>query len=239
MITSPSNDKLTLIRKLAQRKHRGRERLFVAEGEDLVAAATAAGVEPMALLCRAGSGLAGDEVEPELLDGVSTLGSGTRTIGVYRHAWAMETPQPWIYLAGISDPGNVGAIIRSAQALVGGTVAIGPGTADPYGPKAVRASMGAIFAQPLVRADLADTPSPRMALTAHAGTPLADIDERPATVCLGSERDGLPEGAEQDCELHGRIEQRPDAVESLNVAAAAAITMQWLAAGPAAPRTHA
>ena len=71
MITSKDNDKLKLIRKLAERKHREREGLFAAEGEDLVAAAEAAGVEPEFVL------RAGVDVEPALLDAVSTLGSGT------------------------------------------------------------------------------------------------------------------------------------------------------------------
>ena len=81
MITSKDNEKLKLIRRLAERKHREREGLFVAEGEDLVEAAEAAGVEPEFVL------RAGVEVEPRLLDAVSALGSGTRVIGVYRQAW--------------------------------------------------------------------------------------------------------------------------------------------------------
>ena len=82
MITSKDNEKLRLIRKLAERKHREREELFVAEGEDLVAAAEAAGWGPEFVL------RSGVEVEPSLLDAVSALGSGTRMIGVYRRRWS-------------------------------------------------------------------------------------------------------------------------------------------------------
>ena len=90
--------------------------LFVAEGEDLVEAAAAAGVEPEFVL------RSGEDVEPALLDAVSGLGSGTRVIGVYRERWAEAIQAPAVYLHAIGDPANVGAVIRSAHALVGGTV---------------------------------------------------------------------------------------------------------------------
>ena len=76
-----------------------------------------------------------------------------------------------VYLHGVGDPANVGAVIRSASALVEGTVVLGPDCADPFSPKAVRASMGAVFAQPLVRETVAATPRPRVALVAHGGEP--------------------------------------------------------------------
>ncbi len=69
MISSPHNEKLKLVRKLRERKHREREGLFATEGEDLVEAGLAAGAEPRFLLSAAGSGLGGEEVEPELLAG--------------------------------------------------------------------------------------------------------------------------------------------------------------------------
>lgn len=223
-ITSPQNEKLKLVRKLARRRTRDAEGLFVTEGEDLLAAARAAGAEPVELLTAAGTGLGGDEVEPELLDGVSALGSGTRVIGVWRARWAEGIEPPCIYLHGLSDPGNVGTIVRTASSLVGGTVAIGPDCADPFGPRAVRASMGAVFSQPIVRAMAAETPAPRAALVAHGGEPLEALGS-PATLCLGSERDGLPEDVAAECETRVTIPLRPGA-ESLNVAAAAAIAMQ-------------
>ena len=223
-ITSPQNEKLKLVRKLARRRTREAEGLFVTEGEDLLAAGRAAGVEPVELLTASGTDLGGDEVEPELLDGVSALGSGTRVIGVWRERWAEGIEAPCIYLHGVSDPGNVGTIVRTASSLVGGTVAIGPECADPFGPRAVRASMGAVFSQPLVRAGAAETPAPRAALVAHGGEPLEALGS-PATLCLGSERDGLPEDVVAVCETQVTIPLRAGA-ESLNVAAAAAIAMQ-------------
>ena len=82
MITSKDNNQLKTLRKLQQRKHRDRMQLVVAEGEDLVDAATAAGLQPELLLT------AGQDVEPNLLAAVSTLGSGTRVVGVFPQRWA-------------------------------------------------------------------------------------------------------------------------------------------------------
>ena len=178
MIESPQNEKLKLVRKLRERRHRDREALFVTEGEDLLDAGRAAGAEPTLVLTAAGSGLGGEEVSPELLAEVSTLGSGTRAIAVWPLRWSDTVDAPCVYLHGVADPGNVGAILRTAAALLGGTVVLGPDCADPHGPKSVRASMGAIFAQPLVRADIEATPEPRAALVAHGGAGLEALDGR-------------------------------------------------------------
>jgi TrmH family RNA methyltransferase len=225
VISSPHNEKLKLVRKLRERKHREAEGLFVTEGEDLVEAGLAAGAEPRFLLSVAGSGIGGEEVEPELLAGISALGSGTRAIAVWPRAWASEAKPPCVYLHGVADPGNVGAIVRTAHALLGGAVVLGPGCADPFGPKAVRASMGSIFGQPLLRAGIEATPAPRAALVAHGGEGLGALDGA-ATLCLGAEREGLPDEVLAACDVRVTIPLRPGAAESLNVAAAAAIAIQ-------------
>jgi TrmH family RNA methyltransferase len=225
MITSPQNEKLKLVRKLRERRHREREGLFATEGEDLVEAGLAAGVEPRLLLTAAGSGLGGEEVEPELLAGASALGSGTRAIAVWPQRRVGEARPPCVYLHGVADPGNVGAIVRSADALLGGCVVLGPGCADPYGPKAVRASMGSIFATPPLRAEVGETPAPRAALVAHGGEE-PDALAGAATLCLGAEREGLPPPVLAACELRVTIPLRPGGPDSLNVAAAAAIACE-------------
>ncbi|HXR29574.1 MAG TPA: RNA methyltransferase [Solirubrobacterales bacterium] len=222
MIESPQNEKLKLVRKLRERKHREREKAFVSEGEDLVEAGLAAGAQPRFLLSAAGSGLGGEEVEPELLASVSSLGSGTRAIAVWPQRWVEAGGAPCLYLHGVGDPGNVGAIVRSAHALLGGTVVLGSECADPYSAKAVRASMGSIFGQPLARAGIAETPNPRAALVAHGGEPLAALAGA-ATICLGAERDGLPDEVLDQCESQVTISLRAGGAESLNVAAVAAI----------------
>ena len=224
MIASPHNEKLKLVRKLRQRKHREREGLFAAEGEDLLEAGLAAGAEPSLLLSAAGSGLGGEEVEPRLLASVSTLGSGTRAIAVWPLRWAERPAAPCVYLHGVGDPANVGAIVRSAHALLDAAVALGPGCADPYSPKAVRASMGSIFARPPARAAVAQTPAPRAALLAHGGEGTAALAGA-ATLCLGAEREGLPGEVLDACEARVTIPLRGGA-ESLNVAAAAAIACE-------------
>src|SRR5579862_5776197 len=152
MITSHQNEKLKEIRKLtAQRRVRTASGRFVAEGEDLLAAADAAGWEPVVRLCVAGSGLAGEEVASDLLAGVSGLRSGCRTLAVYEERWIATPVSMCVYLHGVHDPGNVGTVLRSAAAFGAGCVALGPGSADPFSPKAVRASMGAIFEVPVAR----------------------------------------------------------------------------------------
>jgi RNA methyltransferase, TrmH family len=222
MIESPQNEKLKLVRKLRERKQREREGAFVTEGEDLIEAGLASGAEPRFLLTAAGSGLGGEEVEPELLAGVSSLGSGTRAIAVWPQSWADSVASPCIYLHGVADPGNVGTIVRTAHALLDGSVALGPGCADPFSPKAVRASMGSIFGQPIARAQVGETPAPRAALVAHGGTGPQAL-QGVATLCLGAEREGLPDEVLAACEASVTIPLRPGGAESLNVAAVAAI----------------
>ncbi len=225
MIESPQNEKLKLVRKLRERKQREREGAFVTEGEDLVEAGLAAGAEPRFLLTAAGSDLGGEEVEPELLAEVSNLGSGTRAIAVWPQRWAEPGGSPCLYLHGVGDPGNVGTIVRTAHALLDGTVVLGPGCADPFSPKAVRASMGSIFGQPVARADVGETPAPRAALLAHGGEGPARLAGA-ATLCLGAEREGLPDRVLGQCEATVTIPLRPGGAESLNVAAVAAIACE-------------
>jgi RNA methyltransferase, TrmH family len=216
VITSPDNDKLKTIRKLQQKSWRTKLGLFSAEGEDLVGAAEAAG-RPADFVLRAG-----EDVEPDLLDGVSTLGSGTRVIGVYEQRWAEPAGDVLVYLHGVEDPGNVGTIIRSAHALADATVVLGPGTADPYSPKAVRASMGSIFRRPPARATLDALDGHKVALDVTAESELRDLDvTRPVVLVLGSERGDLPSGVEGV-----RI---PVHADSLNVGMAATVALYEVA----------
>jgi RNA methyltransferase, TrmH family len=222
-ITSPHNDQLKEIRKLAGRKWRDKLREFVAEGEDLLEAAAAAGWEPLTTLVAEGSGLEGEEVTPHLLAQVSQLGSGTRALAVYAQRWAPAPTAPLcLALWGVNDPGNVGTALRGALAFGAASVALGPGTADPYGPKAVRASMGALFDVPIARVrDPAELPGRRIALVAHGGEPLAPPDED-VTIVVGAERDGLPDAVVAACDATATI---PVAAESLNAAMAATVAL--------------
>jgi RNA methyltransferase, TrmH family len=221
-ITSPNNEQLKEVRKLAGRKWRDRTRTFVAEGEDLIDAAAAAGWVPELLLTEAGAELGGEEVAPHLLKQISQLGSGSRAIAVYPQRWAPAPVGPvCVALWGVNDPGNVGTVLRSALAFGASSVVLGPGTADPYGPKAVRASMGAIFDVPVVRAsNIGELPGYKVALAARSGRALADIQRQEVTLVVGAEREGLSEGVLASCNETAHI---PIRSESLNAAMAATI----------------
>ena len=217
MIRSPDNEKLKTIRKLQQKRWREKLDLFAAEGEDLVEAAW----EPEFVLW------AGEDVEPGLLADVSTLGSGTRVIGVYKRRWADPGGDVLVYLHGVEDPGNVGTIIRSAHALADATVVLGPGCADPFSPKAVRASMGSIFARPPARAALEDLPGRRLALDSGSGEALGEIrlGDGPVVLCLGAEREGLPAEVLDAADAVAHIPLRAGGPDSLNVAMAATVAL--------------
>jgi TrmH family RNA methyltransferase len=189
------------------------------ESEDLVEAANEAGIEPVELL------VAGENVEPELLAEVSTLGHAPRVVGIYRRD-ALPTGARDVVVAlwRVADPGNVGTLLRTADAFEAG-ISLSAGCADPLGPRALRASAGAIFRVPLV--PWGEAPQRRVALVAHDGEPLEAISlEAPVTLVLGSEREGLPDDL-----LAGSVRATiplPGAAESLNVGAAGAIALYEL-----------
>ena len=218
MITSAHNAKLRLIHRLLDsRRQREREGLFVVEGEDLVQAADDAGIDPVELL------RAGEDVEPELLAKVSTMGHPPRVMGIYRRDALPHGVEPVsLALWHVVDPGNIGTILRTADAF-GSSVALSAGCADPTGPKAVRASAGALFRVPLAAFEEPD--GTRVALVSHGGPPLAELDPGvPVTYVLGAERLGLPDDVVEACDLTATIPLAPGA-ESLNVAVAGAIAL--------------
>ena len=228
-ITSTHNSQLKELRRLsARRRARDLAGRFVAEGEDLLAAADAHGWSAVERYCAAGSGLSGTEIEPALLAAISELGSGTRALAVYETRWAPGPIGPvCVYLHGVGDPGNVGTILRSAAAFAAASVVLGPGCADPFGPKAVRASMGAVFEVALARTDdLTRLPRPTVALVADADDaqplPALDFDGPTATLLIGAEREGLPAEIVDGADHVARI---PIATHSLNAAMAATVAL--------------
>jgi RNA methyltransferase, TrmH family len=219
VITSPSNPRLRLVRRLLEsRRQREKEGLFVCEGEDLVGAADAAGVEPVDLL------RAGEDVEPELLARVTTMGHPPRVLGVYsRDALPHGFDRDFgLALWHVADPGNVGTLLRAADAF-GAFVALSAGCADVTNPRTLRASAGAVFRVPTGRFD--DAPRPWTALVAHGGTQLPELElSGSATFVLGSERLGLPEDVIARCDARATIPLVGDA-ESLNVAMAGTVAL--------------
>lgn len=218
MITSHHNPTLQDVRRVAARRNRSHPPRFLAEGEDLLAAADTAGWTPLVRL------RAGKDVTAEALAKVSALGSGTRELAVYEERWGHPRGPLCVALWGVRDPGNVGAVLRGALAFGAAGVVIGPDTADPYGPKAVRASMGAIFSVPVARAaSVGELPAPRVALAARAGEPLAaGAGAFAGTLLVGAERDGLPEEVVAGCDAVRHI---PIRSESLNAAMAATVAL--------------
>jgi len=225
LITSASNPRLKLVRRLQSRRQREKLGLFVCEGEDLVEAGLAAGLLAVDTL------VAGETVEPALLADVSTLAHPPRVVAVFRRADLprldpAQAPGAGLALWRVADAGNVGALVRTADALGPAFVGLSQGCADPTGPRALRASMGAIFRVPLGRFD--DAPGRRVALVPRGGKPLEELDlGGPTTFVLGAEREGLLEDVIASGDDVATIRLEPGS-ESLNVAAAGAIALYEL-----------
>jgi RNA methyltransferase, TrmH family len=229
MITSASNARLKLVRKLASRRQRAKLGLFVCEGEDLVAAGLDAGLVPVDALADAGrqaliDRLPGVElVASELMAEVSTLGHPARVIAVFRRADLPSGAEgPGLALWRVADPGNVGTMLRTADALGPAFVAFSSGCADPTSPKALRASAGAVFRVPT--AAFNEAPRPWLALVAEGGASLWEEELDEGTFVLGAEREGLPEDVLARCDVRLSIPQEA-AAESLNVAVAGAVAL--------------
>lgn len=220
MISSRDNERLKLVRKLHDKSWRHKLGLFFVEGEDAIEAATA---EPVDLL------RAGEDVEPKLLAEVASAAHPPRVIGVYRREdlprW--EERPATLALWKLADPGNVGTLIRTADAF-SAAVALSDGCADPTSPKALRASAGSIWRVPL--GSWEEVGGTRIALEAHAGAPLGSLDlSVRVTFLLGAEREGLPAEVEREVDAWIPIA----GAESLNVAASGAIALyEWSRQNP-------
>lgn len=263
IIDSAQNAQLKLVRKLERRRSRDSEGIFVVEGEDLVLAGIEMHARPRVLLIDADRPPELDAslvtcpvlpVRSDLLAGVSSMPHPPRVIAIFEQpdrvdlAVALDERSrsgntgPWIALDALADPGNVGTVVRTAAAFGAGGVVTLPDTADPFSPKAVRASMGAVFRTPLVRLDAAGTnvcdeldavraasPALRVvALDAGGNVELSQIELDPSTiVVVGSERRGIAPDLLDHADIVARIPQDPR-VESVNAGVAASIALyEW------------
>lgn len=252
-LTSARNPQLKLLRSLAHKRTRREERLLVAEGEDLIMAGLAHGVRPAVLLVdadrvaevaplldRLGDVTEAYAVPHDLLVQASQLAAPPRVLGIlpqpgpYAFRDVTFPPSCALWLAGVADPGNVGTLVRSAAALGADWVALGPGSADPYNPRAVRAAMGSTFAIPLLEGvrgeDLASRTGFRViaAVTGDGRPPWETDFTGHVVLALGGEREGLDPGLAQlgDGVPVERVTiPQTDGAESLNVAAAGAILL--------------
>ena len=237
-IRSTRNPRLQRVRSLTRTAARREAGVFAIEGEDLVDAALRAGCVFEDLLVREetpspqGAGLTPAVVQGDVLDSVSALGSGSRQIGVVRIDSLPQAPAQLtglgLALCGVGDPGNVGTLLRSAAAFDAEVAVLGAPAADPTGPKAVRAAMGATFTVPTLPIDdVADAyPEARLvALDGRGDADIADVDfSGRVLLALGAEREGLPASVRKRADVTCRIPQS-DRAESLNVAAAGAIAL--------------
>jgi RNA methyltransferase, TrmH family len=232
-IDSPGNDLVRRLRRLARHREPG---TVLLEGPRVVQAAVAAGVpldvlavredvtfdEPAAaryVLTPRAAAAAGQTVTPQ---GVVAIGRHDEVTAADALAAARAEGWPLVVLDGVQDPGNVGAICRTAAAAGAPAVCVLDGGADPLGPKAVRASAGWVFRLRLARATWADLAGvPGYAAAARGGSPPAGVDlARAGLLVLGSEAHGV-----RGPDLQPVTISTAEGVESLNVAAAAAILL--------------
>lgn len=251
-ITSLTNPTVKAVRALHLRKERDESGLFVAEGLKAVIEAIETGHAPAILMHGPEAGahpltqravqatLAAEgeaiEVTQEILAKVSRRDNPQAVVGVFRQAFQpLEAIEPeaapcWVALHRVRDPGNLGTIVRTADSAgCGGVILVGE-CCDPYSVEAVRATMGSIFAVPIVRASEAEFAAWRGGWPGSVvGTLLtADRDYRaasyakPALVLMGNEQQGLPPEMAALCDVNVKIPMRGRA-DSLNLAVATGI----------------
>jgi TrmH family RNA methyltransferase len=254
IISSTTNTRIKHIRNLSHRQERERTGLFFIEGIRIVAEAlqTGAGIDtlvyaPALLKSQFASellstgrnrGIVCLEVTPEVFKSLSVK-EGPQGLGAVVHqrwealdAVRLTRELCWVALDSAQDPGNIGTILRTSDA-VGGTGLILLGNcADPYDPGALRASMGAIFSQRLVKASFAEFIQwkQRYSYTVVGTSGAAKVDYRqasyssPLVLLMGSERQGLSDEQQALCDRMVRIPMvgRSD---SLNLAVATGVML--------------
>jgi RNA methyltransferase, TrmH family len=259
VITSLTNDRVKAIRALEMRKERKETGLFVAEGASILVTARDAGFTPTSLVFQAGSesgaitrslaewaaskGAAVLQVSEAVLAKLASKENPQSMLGVFKQRWG-ELPRDvkdddcWLALEEVRDPGNLGTIIRTADAVgVKGLILIG-NCCDPYSREAVRATMGSIFAVPLVRVSREEFLSWRASWRGDvAGTHLNATEDfrfapyrAPVLLVMGSEGPGMSDSLEQACSLLVKIPMAGK-LDSLNLAVATALTLYQIQGG--------
>ena len=254
-ITSLQNERVKAIRALEMRKARKETGLFVAEGASILITAREHGFVPETLVFRTGAGTSEAargfvdwalkkgteclEVSEAVLAKLASKDNPQSMLAVFRQRWAelpdakkLPRTDDWVALEEVRDPGNLGTIIRTVDAVgAAGAILIGA-SCDPYSRECVRATMGSVFAVPLVKttreAFLDWCPSWPGDV---AGTHLeAREDFRkaaykpPTLLVMGSEGPGLSEAVAEACTRRVKIPMA-GGLDSLNLAVATALML--------------
>lgn len=250
-ITSFSNDTVKRLRSLRDKKARRLEGLFLAEGLRIMAEARDVGVLPEIVACSDGelhplaativaeTEAAGGEaiaVPDEILAKMSGKDNPPLLLGAYRQPRIglpeldRQSSPLWFVAEKLRDPGNIGTILRTGDAVGAGGLILIDDSADPFSVEAVRASMGALFTQKIVQVPWSTfLPWLRSGPGQLVGTSLqtdqdylAPTYEQPCFLLIGNEQAGLPEAYEAECDLLVKIPMLGRA-DSLNAAVAAAV----------------
>ena len=253
-IASPSNPQIKEIAALHMKKRRDESGLFLVEGARAVLEALDCGQAPRTLIYRReargeafvarlrertiAAGGEALEVGPAILEKLARKDNPQSVLGVFEQRYAAladlrpETAGVFIALEGVKDPGNLGTVIRTADAVgAGGVILIG-NTCDPFSVEAVRATMGSIFAVPVYRADAAAFrgfcarfPGPIVGAALQTETDYRSIDyPTPTLLLLGAEQSGLSDEARALCSALVRLPMKGRA-DSLNLAVAAGVML--------------
>jgi len=250
-VTSLTNPTVKSVRALHMRKEREETGLFLAEGLKVITEGVELGRAPKMLLygpdsdhpllhsAIAATKAAGGEVievTRDILEKVSRRENPQAVVAVFEQAFtpltevAPQSARCWVALQAVRDPGNLGTIVRTADAAgCGGVILVGD-CCDPYSVEAVRATMGSIFAVPLARASVAEFIAWRGGWPGSVvGTLLtATTDYRaakyqsPTLILMGNEQQGLPPELAAVCDVNVKIPMRGRA-DSLNLSVARGI----------------
>ena len=236
-VTSPQNPTIKLIRSLSEKKFRQETGLFVAEGWEMLDRARKAGWVPEHLVSTEPISAWGETrpilVTEKVMEGLSGQNNPQSVLATFKQRYAGEvTPKGvWVALEDMRDPGNLGTIIRTADAVAASGVILVGQSCDPYSGDCVRATTGSIFGVPLVRMET----EAFIALCKTwrgdvVGTHLKGTEDfrrnykSPTLLVMGSERRGLSEELAAACSSLVRIPM-PGGAESLNVATATALML--------------
>jgi RNA methyltransferase, TrmH family len=241
VITSLQNPTVKLIRSLAQKKHRQETGLFAAEGRYMLARARSEGWIPVTVAAmkpeEEWNSAKGLTVSSQVMAALSGQENANDIVGVFaqRYVETIARDGLWIALEEIRDPGNLGTIIRTADAAGAKGIALIGQCCDPYSPEAVRATTGSIFAVPIVKhergafiANMKSWPGDIVATAMNANEDFRRTYRAPAMLLMGSEGSGLSRELSAIATVRVRIPMVPGP-ESLNVATAAALMLYEIA----------